>query len=212
MLPATNRGARQAAPRTQCKNNLKQIGLALANYRDANGAFPPAYTVDADGKPLHSWRTLLLPYLDQQSLYKTIDLSKPWNHPTNAEAYKTTIPGFACPSTKSQPGHTTYLAIVTPNSCLRPAETRLMSEITDGTSNTWIVIEAPPDHAVHWMAPIDADEHLILDFGTKTKLAHVGGMHVLLGDGSVRFVPANLPVADRLALISISGKETPPDF
>jgi prepilin-type processing-associated H-X9-DG protein len=62
------------------------------------------------------------------------------------------------------------------------------------------------------MAPTDADEHLILSFGAKTKFAHGGGMHVLLADGSLRFVSANLPVADRLALISISGKEKPPEY
>ena len=82
------RMAREAARRTQCKNNLKQIGLALHNYHDEYGAFPPAYTVDADGKPLHSWRTLLLPYLDQRPLYATIDLTKAWDDPANAEACK----------------------------------------------------------------------------------------------------------------------------
>lgn len=65
-LPAT-RNVRPAAYRSQCKNNLKQIGLALHNYHDEYQAFPPAYTVDADGKPLHSWRTLILPYMEQKA-------------------------------------------------------------------------------------------------------------------------------------------------
>ena len=75
-------------------NNLKQIALALLNYEQAHHALPPAYTVDAQGRPLHSWRTLILPYLDQESLYQTIDLSKPWNDPANAKALETSLPFF----------------------------------------------------------------------------------------------------------------------
>ena len=98
MLPAVSRGSREAAKRTQCKNNLKQIMLAFHNYHDTYSAFPPAYTTDADGRRLHSWRTLLLPYLDQQKLYSSIDLAKPWNDPVNAEARKSLLHVYSCPS------------------------------------------------------------------------------------------------------------------
>src|SRR5260370_743998 len=62
LLPQTS--SREPARRSQCKNNLKQIGLALHNYHDVYGSFPPAYFVDASGKPMHSWRVLILPFLD----------------------------------------------------------------------------------------------------------------------------------------------------
>ncbi len=62
LLMPFSRG-REAPRRTQCKNNLKQIGLAFHNYHDDHGVFPPAYTVDENGTRLHSWRTLILPYL-----------------------------------------------------------------------------------------------------------------------------------------------------
>src|SRR5262245_5872973 len=78
LLPAQRRG-REAARRTQCKNNLKLIALALHQYEADYHALPPAYTVDRYGNPLHSWRTLILPYLDQQALYNSIDLSKAWD-------------------------------------------------------------------------------------------------------------------------------------
>ena len=63
LLPAVQ-AAREAARRTQCSNNLKQIGLAMHNYHDVNQQFPPAYIADADGQPMHSWRVLILPYLE----------------------------------------------------------------------------------------------------------------------------------------------------
>ncbi|MEL7264459.1 MAG: DUF1559 domain-containing protein [Planctomycetota bacterium] len=67
-----------------CSNNVKQIGLGLANYHASWNSFPPAYTVDANGNRLHSWRTLILPYVEQQPLYDRIDLTKPWDDPAHA--------------------------------------------------------------------------------------------------------------------------------
>ena len=87
-LPFTSAVPRPAARRAQCTNNLKQIGLALHEYVQEYDALPPAFTVDAQGRPLHSWRTLILPFLEQEALYKTIDLSKPWNDPANAAGCK----------------------------------------------------------------------------------------------------------------------------
>ena len=84
MLPAM-RSAREPARRTQCRYNLKQIGLALHEYEQAFGVLPPAYTVDAEGKRLQSWRVLILPYLDQAALYKLIDLTKPWDDPVRPD-------------------------------------------------------------------------------------------------------------------------------
>lgn len=201
------RTSREANRRTQCKNNLKQIVLALHNYHDTFQAFPPASTVDANGKPLHSWRTLILPYLDQVPLYKKIDLSKAWDDPANEEAYKTVLHAYRCPSTDGPQTHTTYLAVVTPNSCLRPAEPRPMSEVTDDRGETIIVIEVDVDQAVHWMSPVDANEALVLGIGPKTKHAHAGGGHAAYVDGSIRFLHAEWSAADRLARISIAGND-----
>jgi prepilin-type N-terminal cleavage/methylation domain-containing protein len=211
LLPAV-RSSREPSRRSHCKNCLKQIGLALHNYADAYRSLPPAYTVDADGKPLHSWRTLILPFIDHAALYQTIDLSKPWDHPVNATAFKTRNPVFRCLSATCPDTHTTYLAVGTSNGCFPPDKTVSFSEITDGRSNTVLVIEVDSEHAVHWMAPTDADEKLFSSFGPKTKLPHPGGLHVLLADGSTRFLSAELPVEIRRALISIAGGETIGDF
>jgi type II secretory pathway pseudopilin PulG len=206
ILPAT-RSAGPAARSSQCKNNLKQIALALHNYVDSYGALPPAYTVDAQGRPLHSWRTLILPYLDQAALFGTIDLSKPWDDPVNAKAYETEIATYRCPSATFEKRHTSYMAVVGSNACFQPTARRKLSEITDDHSQTWMVIEADPKLAVHWMSPLDADDTVLFNFGPKSKMSHAPGTHVLLVDGSIRVVPGEMSEAERRALISIAGND-----
>lgn len=73
---------REAARRVSCLNNLRHIELALHNYHNAHGCFPPAYIVDESGRPMHSWR-VLLPYLEQEALYDQYDFSEPWDGPNN---------------------------------------------------------------------------------------------------------------------------------
>ena len=211
LLPAT-RTPREASRRSQCKNNLKQIGLTLHNYHDVYQAFPPAYTVDANGKPLHSWRTLILPFVEQQALYDKIDLSKPWDDPANAEAFKTCPHAYRCPSATGPGDQTTYLAIVGPQGCLYPDKPRPLSEITDNHSETLMVVEVPVANAVPWMAPQDADERLLLSFGEKTQWQHTGGIHGLLADGAVRFLSMNTAPATLKGLCTVAGNETIGDF
>ena len=203
---------REAARRTQCKNNLKQLAIALHNYHDTYNSFPPAYTVDENGNPLHSWRTLILPFFDQQQLYKTIDLSKPWNDPVNAEAYKTVVNGYLCPSTAVEATHTTYLAVVTPNSVLRPSQSCTIKEVTDGTAETLMVVEVPPEKAVHWMAPVDADHETLQTENGKKKLAHVGGWGGAMVDASVRFFSETISDKQIHALCTVNGKDVVGEF
>ncbi len=211
LFPAV-RTSREAPRRTQCRGFFKQMGLALHNYHDAYGAFPPAYTVDANGDRLHSWRTLILPYLNQKALYDQIDLSKPWNDPANAAALKESILQYGCPSAKVPNASTTYLAVVTPESILRPVASCSISDVKDGTSNTLLLIEVDAAHAVPWMAPTDADEALLLSFDSKFKLSHSGGLHGLFGDGAVKFLTTSIPNEVRQALITVAGNETIGDF
>jgi prepilin-type processing-associated H-X9-DG protein len=206
LLPAT-RSARPAARRAQCTNNLKQIALALHNYEQAYKALPPAYTVDENGRPLHSWRTLILPYLELESLYQTIDLSKPWYDPANAKAHETFVSVFRCPEAVGPQNTTTYLAIVAPNGCFIPRESRRLAEITDAHESTLMVIEAGEENAVPWMAPADADESLVMSLGPTAKLHHAGGMNACFVDGTVRFLKASTPADVRRALLSISGND-----
>lgn len=213
LLPA-RRTARGSAHRVQCSSNLKQIALAIEIYYDVYQAFPPASTVAADGTPLHSWRTLILPYLEQGHVYKLIDLEKPWNDPANAAAFNTNLDIYRCPAGKTgnlPKGHTAYLAIVTPDSLFRARESHRRSEVQDGSSNTWMLIEAPLDQSVHWMTPTDADEALVLGIGERSKLAHPNGFHTACVDCSVRFAMANSSAEGRRAQISIAGNDNSVD-
>src|SRR5207245_1654957 len=108
--------ARTRARRLGCINNLKQIGLALHNYHLVFDYFPPAYLADASGKPIHSWRILILPYMESSSLYNNYNLSQPWNSPSNLKASNTrpnTI--YVCPNHREPPSpFTSYVALVGP--------------------------------------------------------------------------------------------------
>ena len=97
LLPAVQQ-AREAARRTQCKNNLKQIGLALHNYHDTYNAFPPALCLTLSGADFGQWgpQARLLPYLDQANLQRLIDFSLPYN--TQLAVVRTRIPTYMCPS------------------------------------------------------------------------------------------------------------------
>jgi prepilin-type N-terminal cleavage/methylation domain-containing protein/prepilin-type processing-associated H-X9-DG protein len=107
LLPAVQE-ARKDARRLQCQHNLKQIGLALHNFHEAQGQFPPSSTWDlSQGKGIidqtnHSrisenWVILILPYMEQQGLYDRFDLSKYITHPVNAPARGTELPIMKCP-------------------------------------------------------------------------------------------------------------------
>ena len=114
LLPAVQK-VREAAARVKCQNNLKQLGLGLHAYEGANRQFPPAYTTantrldgsafgvaygDAtrNGPPGWAWGTLLLPYLEQEPLYRRFDLAQPCWSPAFADLANTKVPTFLCPS------------------------------------------------------------------------------------------------------------------
>ena len=107
------RAAREAARRSQCVNNLKQIGLAMHNYLAEHKTFPPAYSRDKSGRPLLSWRVHILPYLEQAALYKEFRLDEPWDSPHNRPLIDKIPQVYRCPDMGRKPadlGKTTYLA------------------------------------------------------------------------------------------------------
>ena len=104
LLPAVQ-SVREAARQTQCTNNLKQIGLALHNFHDSRGSFPPGYVSQVgsggladDLGPGWGWATSILPFIEQQTTYSQINLSKDITDPANATVRMTTLGVFLCPS------------------------------------------------------------------------------------------------------------------
>lgn len=200
-------GARESARRAGCMNNLHNIALALHNYESVYRSLPPAYTVDAEGKPLHSWRTLILPYVEQKPLYDKIDLSKPWDDPANRIAFETYPRIYQCPSSDFPHDTTTYFAVIAPGGCFKPTEYNSLAAITDRHDLTLMVIEVSQKYAVHWMSPNDATEEMILNRKTDVDFSHPHGSQAAFVDGHIKFLTENIRPDVLRALISIDGND-----
>ena len=198
---------RGAARRMKCSNNLKQLAFAMHNYERFYGSFPPAYTVDAKGNCLHSWRTLILPFIEQQPLYDKIDLSKPWDHPVNAKFGSLDIPVFNCPSCGGPPavppGSSTYVVVDDPSGIFNGSNATKMAQIQDGTSTTLLIVEVDAKLVVPWMSPNDIDMQTYL--AAEFKPQHEGGANCCLADGSCLFVRSSLDRASIRSLVTKSA-------
>jgi hypothetical protein len=203
-------GAATRAEGTVVKNHLKQLALGMHNYHDVYKTFPPAAIRDAHGHPLLSWRVSLLPFLDANDLYKQFHLDESWdsvhNKPLIAKMPAVLAP--RSPRLRSQ-GKTTFVVPIGKQTIFGPAEGVPIRDITDGTSNTIMIIDADEAHAVVWTKP---DDLAVDDVDLK---------HVLFGerkdaffcafaDGSVRKIDPNI-TADLLhALLTRNGGEAIP--
>jgi len=212
---------REAARRSQCTNNLKQIGLALHSYHDQYDCFPPAFIADANGRPMHSWRVLILPYLDHASLYAKYKFDEPWNGPNNSKIADKIVAVYNCPSgDHDQKGSastmTSYVAVVGPETAWPESGTTSIRDITDGTSTTLLIVEVA-NSGIHWMEPRDL--HVVQmaptinpKSGQGISSPHAGGAQVLMADGTVRFISQTLTPELFRALLTRHGGETIGDF
>ena len=142
VLPVV-RSALESARREQCKDNLRQIGLALQGYHDAFGCFPPAAIVDKQGRPMLSWRVAILPYLGAAERYSRFRLDEPWDSPHNLALVNDRPDVYACPSDPDlKPGMTGYQVVVGTDTVFPPDFRPVkIADVTDGTSNTLAVGE-----------------------------------------------------------------------
>ena len=137
--------------RAQSANELKQIGLAIHNYEAANGHLP-ADIRDADGKPILSWRVQLLPYLEQEHIYRQLRLTEPWDSDHNKKVTATAPAVFRGPGG----GKTVYLAVTGKNTAFPQDGSKLrLADVTDGLSNTIFAVEVNDESAVPWAKPAD---------------------------------------------------------
>jgi prepilin-type processing-associated H-X9-DG protein len=231
--------AREIAAFSRSINNLKQMGLAMHNFHSAYGAFPPAVIYGPDGKPWHSWRVLILPFVEAADVYKAYDFSQPWDSPKNKAlidrmpaVYRDPIHG----DTKEP--YTHYAALVGPRAVFRPEGSKQtdpkkplggkggvgIQNITDGTSNTMMISSVEPGRKIPWTKPEDIDVGpAFKGFGQPGGIAtpytsrrRGGGKAApfLFADGSVRIIGRPFNPHTLEALMSCDGGEiiAPDDF
>ena len=165
----------------ESREKLKQIGLAIHNYCDTHNAIP-ANVLDKNGKPMLSWRVLLLPYLEEGKLYKQFKLDEPWDSKTNKVLIEKMPKDFQPIRVKVENGHTFYRGFDGPDTVFETGKKLQLVRIPDGTSNTILVIEA--GESCVWTKPDD------LPYNAKKPIPKLGGMfegdfHILMGDGAV---------------------------
>ena len=135
-------------------SNLRKIGLAISDYHSEHAHYPPWQTRDANGKPLHSWRSLILPYLDEDSLFETIDFDQPWDADTNRRLWEhrpAVFGGLGCETPLTH-----VMAVVGADTIWPVTGRRSSTEIKTGYSYT-IAAVMLQDTSVNWMQPVDAD-------------------------------------------------------
>jgi hypothetical protein len=186
------------ASRTECKNHLKQFVLAMHNYHDKYGSFPPAFIADKEGRPMHSWRVLLLPFLEFDPLYDQYRFDEPWNGPHNRELAALPIQLFRCPLDPGAATDTNYFVVVGPKTIFPGASSTKIADIPDGTSNTILLVEAT-DSGINWLEPRDMSySEAVRGINPKTgwgiSSRHEKGAQIGLADGTVRFFPDETPV------------------
>jgi hypothetical protein len=212
--------------RAQFTNNLKQISVAVHNYADIHGALPPPVVRDRSGRPLYSWRVLILPYLEAKPLYQEFHLEEPWDSPHNRTLLEKAPNPYQAIDPKIDPQLTHIQAFVGPGTAFEESAGRTLTtanpnaDFPDGLANTALVVEAR--NPVPWSAPQD------IPFGPGVPIPPLGGGYrrdraffrlspkigafaMLMADGSVKTARTNkLPEATLRALVTRNGGEVIP--
>lgn len=202
---AENAQVNQAMQRMSSANNLKQIMLALHNYLAANGRFPGVAITSTDGTPLLSWRVAILPYLEQDDLFKKFRLNEAWDSPHN-KALVSKMPAVYARSGEGPkaPFKTNYRAFVGADAFFSGQGGRKLQDFPKGMSNTLAIFEA--GEGVVWTAPEE------LTYTVDKPLPRFGhwfdnGFHVALCDGSVRIQAHKIDETTLRNLITVTGGE-----
>jgi hypothetical protein len=195
--PPTKEQSRQSI------NNLKQIGLAMHNHHDVHNALPTNF-FDNNGKPTLSWRVAILPYVEQDELYKEFKLDEPWDSEHNKKLIEKMPKIYAPVRAKGKQGETFYQSFAGKGALMDENKRIRLIQITDGTSNTLMAVEAGTP--VIWTKPDD------LPFDEEKELPKLGGMflgdfHALYCDASVRTIKKDFDPKVLKQLITIAGGE-----
>ena len=204
-----------------CVNNLQELTRAFHSYHAIHKRFPPPFTVDANGKPLHSWRTLILPYMntndelyERLGLFENIRFDEPWDSTHNKQFHDKMPTVFRCSqSTRGNPERDTiYCMVVGKETIGSPdGEGTRINQITDGTSNTVMLVERKTP--VCWMEPTDVlQEHAYLGVNKHERgigSEHPGRVVVSFADSSIHFLKENADLKTLKAFLTKAGGELP---
>jgi RNA polymerase sigma factor (sigma-70 family) len=197
---------RQAARRAVSQRNLKMIAIALYNYLDTNGKLPAPAIYGKDGKALLSWRVAILPFLEEDNLFKQFKLDEAWDGPNN-KRFLANIPKVYAPvgAQFKEPERTYYQAFVGKGAGFEPhKELRMPADFPDGPSTTlWIVEAASP---VPWSKPED------MPYIPDQALPKLGGLfdgdfNAVFADGDVQFLFRKVDEKLLRAAITRNGNE-----
>ena len=214
--------AREASRFAWCNNMFKQYGLAYHNYCDKHGTFPPAYLLDDQRQPAHSWRVLVLSMMGESEIYDRYHFDEPWNGPNNQKlaARPPDDYGFrlyVCPDDiHTGENDTSIVMPVGPEAISDGPSKRKISDITDGVANT-IMLGEMSQSGIHWMEPRDLKtDEMSFKINDKSRPGfrsmHPGQVNVLFCDGAVRAVKDDVDPEVLKAAITISGGEPAHDF
>ncbi len=200
---------RSSAKRIQSVNNLKQLGLAMHNYSQAHGGrFPAAVMVGPDGKTPYSWRVAILPYIEQEPLFRQYNFNEPWDGPNNRKLLDKMPMMFAHPDgPRNSPA---YYMPTGPHTISPDNQGSLLTQITDGLSYTIALVEARRD--IPWTKPDDISFVGIGQGADNAPLPPLGGFsaggfNTAFADGAVRFISEKVDPNVLKALLSRDGGE-----
>lgn len=154
--------ARRTAIASAAQSPLNQLQLALLNYHDTYGRFPPASITDESGAPMHSWRVLILPYVEEQALYDAYDFSEPWDGPNNSKLANQMPRIFHSPSEPKSTAFTNIVAITGPGTAFPGYTSTTLSDFVDGPENTILLTEIA-NSKLPWLRPSDIDTRSTFD-------------------------------------------------
>jgi hypothetical protein len=187
--------------------------LAVHNYASAHdGHFPPAFVADAQGRPMHSWRVLLLPFLEQQELYAAYNFAQPWDGPDNRKLADRIGAIYRRPEDPPGSTLTRFVAVVGEPTVFPGARSVKLDEISDGTSKTLMFVEVA-DSDIPWMEPRDLkfDAIPMRINATGTHAPRIGSTYpdvrAAFADGSVRRLKDTTAPATLRALLTARGGE-----
>jgi hypothetical protein len=204
---------RESAARAQSSNNLKQLGLAMHNYNDTYQHLPPQATYDKNGKPMLSWRVMILPFIEGQNLYNQFHLNEPWDSEHNKKLLAKMPKVYVSPQDeKTVTDHTTHYQGFFGKGAFFEGKKPLAIPVDfpDGTSNTFMIVEA--SKAVPWTQPEDLPYDPAKPL-PKLGLPGAAGFLAGMCDGSVRFVSHKVTEKTlRNVITRNDGNPIGPDF